>query len=206
MMLTKINVFSLFQKMEATKELCYLCCEALENKVKKVNNSRILNLMDPKESRHCPMFVTWKKVNGDLRGCIGCFNELPLVEGLRDYAVIAGTKDPRFPPISEAELSGLKCGISLLHSFEKGKDVLDWEVGVHGIRLFIDGGYSATFLPEVAKEQNWTKEETLIQLARKAGYYGKFDQKAMLKAKIERYQSSKCSVKWSEYENFVQSL
>ncbi|KAH0795366.1 DUF51 family protein [Histomonas meleagridis] len=191
--------------MEATKELCYLCCEALENKVKNVNNNKILNLMDPNESRHCPMFVTWKKANGDLRGCIGCFGDLPLVKGLCDYAVIAGTKDHRFKPITEEELPNLKCAISLLHSFEKGKDVLDWEVGVHGIRLFIDGGYSATYLPEVAQEQNWTKEETLSHLARKAGFYGNFDQSVMKKAKIERYQSSKCSVSWSEYENFVQS-
>ncbi|KAH0786424.1 AMME syndrome candidate 1 protein-like [Histomonas meleagridis] len=192
--------------MEATKELCYLCCEALENKVKRINNNKILNLMDPNEARQCPMFVTWKKANGNLRGCIGCFNNLPLINGLREYAVIAGTKDPRFSPITESELSGLKCGISLLHSFEKVDNVLDWEVGVHGIRLFIDGGYQATFLPEVAKEQNWTKEETLKELALKAGYYGKFDQQAMKKAKIERYQSSKCSAKWSEYEEFVKSL
>jgi AMMECR1 domain-containing protein len=53
---------------------------------------------------------------------------------------------------------------------------LDWEVGRHGIVIdatFKGKYYSATFLPEVAAEEKWSKEETLKQLIRKAGFRGK---------------------------------
>ena len=64
----------------------------------------------------------------------------------------------------------------MLVNFQSGKKALDWEVGKHGI--IIDAQlkgreYSATFLPEVAAEENWSREETLKHLVRKAGYRGK---------------------------------
>lgn len=55
------------------------------------------------------------------------------------------------------------------------QDPLDWELGTHGIRIsFMHRGrrYGATYLPDVAKEQGWTKEETLISLMHKAGWNG----------------------------------
>jgi uncharacterized protein (TIGR00296 family) len=119
------------------------------------------------------MFVTWKK-KWKLRGCIGDFNPLPLYRGLQDCAVISGTRDHRFTSIVEPEFSSLKCGISLLPSFELGQNTLDWEIGVHEIRLFIDGR-SATFLPEVAREFKWDKKKTLVELVKKAGFRAKFD-------------------------------
>lgn len=71
--------------------------------------------------------------------------------------------------------------------------------------------YHATFLPEVAKEQGWTKEETLKHLIRKAGeiintrfliqfvgYTGKL-QDVEKKIQLERYQSSKCEITYKDY-------
>jgi uncharacterized protein (TIGR00296 family) len=147
------------------------------------------------------MFVTWTK-GGRLRGCMGCFDPLPLYRGLSDYAIVSGTKDRRFPPITSQELPQLECGISLLHSFEPAQNALDWEIGVHGIRLFIDGR-SATFLPEVAKEQKWTKEETLAHLAKKGGFGGKYDRAAIERSRVERYQSAKCVATWAQYKEYA---
>lgn len=94
-----------------------------------------------------------------LRGCIGNFAPQPIISGLKDYAIIAGTQDPRFPPIKAKDFSRLKVKVSLLEDFteipyvpldkvDKDLDVnnnLDffynrphlsnWEVGVHGIKL-----------------------------------------------------------------------
>ena len=131
--------------IEATKEMCYYAFETLENKVTGSNKNEFSSKIPKDDKRRCPLFVTWKK-NGMLRGCIGNFSDLDLWEGLRDYALIAGTEDPRFPPIDSSELSQLDCGISLLHSFEYASDCFDWEVGKHGIRLFI-GPYRSTYLP-----------------------------------------------------------
>lgn len=52
---------------------------------------------------------------------------------------------------------------------------MDWTLGTHGIRIsFIYRGrrYGATFLPDVAVEQGWSKEETVESLMRKAGWDG----------------------------------
>lgn len=190
--------------MKATKEMCFLCFETLENGCLKTSKKIVANsVIPPNDTTKCPMFVTWK-MDGGLRGCIGIFNEIPLWSGLQEYAITAGMKDWRFPAITANELTQLECGISLLHSFEDAKDVLDWEVGVHGIRLFIDG-HSSTYLPEVAPEQGWDKEKTLKQLAKKGGFSGTFDKAAMGRAKLQRYQSSKIKASWAEYQEYVKN-
>lgn len=187
----------------ATKEQCYLCFEALENKVLGKNSNKVSSKVVKNTNEAYPMFVTWK-IGTRLRGCIGNFQPQPLYSGLQEYAVISGTRDRRFEPMREDEIPKLNVGISLLHTFEDADNVLDWEVGKHGIRLFIDG-FSATFLPEVASEQKWSKEQTLKQLAMKAGYYGKFDQSAMDRATLKRYQSSKCHATYDEYKEYVKN-
>jgi len=52
---------------------------------------------------------------------------------------------------------------------------MDWELGTHGLRIsFIHRNrrHGATYLPDVAVEQGWTKEETVESLMRKAGWDG----------------------------------
>lgn len=91
---------------------------------------------------------------------------------LKKYTLTSALKDSRFDPISLKEVPNLKCSVSLLVNFENISDAYDWEIGKHGIEIFFeDHGeeYSATFLPEVAAEENWTQDETLMHLIRKAG-------------------------------------
>jgi AMMECR1 domain-containing protein len=104
------------------------------------------------------LFVTWK-IGKDkrLRGCIGTFNAMNLQSGLREYAVTSAFKDSRFSPVTREEFPKLSVSVSILRHFEDGDDYLDWEVGVHGIRIeFINekgNKRTATYLPEVASEQ-----------------------------------------------------
>ena len=52
---------------------------------------------------------------------------------------------------------------------------MDWNLGEHGLRIsFTVTGrrYGATYLPDVAVEQGWSKEETVESLMRKAGWDG----------------------------------
>ena len=191
----------------ATKEMCFFCFETLENAVTKGNTHVVSEkVVRPDDPTECALFVTYKVTKDDsLRGCIGCFDPLKLWKGLAEYAVIAGMHDHRFSPIAKPELPGLTVAVSLLHSFEDCADAFDWEVGKHGIRLFVDG-HRSTFLPEVAAERAWSKQETLQYLARKGGFAGKFDAAAAARAKVVRYQSSKISATWEEYQNFVKGL
>ena len=115
-----------------------------------------------------PLFVTWLiGKNKDLRGCIGTFSEQSISKNLQKYALISAFQDSRFDPISKGEVKKLNCGVSLLCNFQDIDDPLDWVVGKHGIEIDFehDGEkYSATFLPEVAEEENWNQEETLEYL------------------------------------------
>ncbi|PGH18664.1 hypothetical protein AJ80_04412 [Polytolypa hystricis UAMH7299] len=126
-----------------------------------------------------PLFVTWNTIsrNGhkSLRGCIGTFEPQELADGLRSYALTSAFGDTRFSPIPSSLLPSLSCSLTLLSSFEPCADALDWVLGTHGLRIsFIHRGkrLGATYLPDVAVEQGWTKEETLESLMRKAGWDG----------------------------------
>ena len=82
--------------------------------------------------------------------------------------------DDRFRPVMLEEVPHLECEVSLLHSFEKARNPLDWEVGKHGIMIDFevdDQSFSATFLPEVASEEGWDQLTTLKYLVAKAGYF-----------------------------------
>lgn len=115
------------------------------------------------------VFVTLHDASGDLRGCIG--NILPvatLAEGLWGRAQDAALNDPRFDPVTPAELSSLSIEISVLSRPVSVASPNDIEIGRHGI-LLKKRGRSAVFLPQVAPEQGWNLETTLNHLALKAG-------------------------------------
>src|SRR5688500_3950695 len=60
-------------------------------------------------------FVTLRTADDELRGCIGSSRpERPLFQTVQEMAVAAATRDPRFPPVTAAELSSLRVEISVL--------------------------------------------------------------------------------------------
>ena len=66
-------------------------------------------------------------------------------------------KDSRFNPVAREELPRLHVSVSILCHFEDATDFLDWEIGIHGIRIefYNERGArkTATYLPEVPSEQ-----------------------------------------------------
>jgi AmmeMemoRadiSam system protein A len=117
----------------------------------------------------CAVFVTYK--NGDdLRGCIGVLEAMePMCQAVHRYAIEAA-RDYRFAgaPITLAEMPKLNIHVSLLSPMRPIASLDEFKLGEHGIVLQ-KGFRHAVFLPEVAIEQKWTKEETLAYLSRKAG-------------------------------------
>ncbi len=114
-------------------------------------------------------FVTLHK-NGNLRGCIGRFNpDEPLYQVVQSMAIASATQDSRFKPVSKDELDGIDIEISVLTPLKKIKSIDEIVLGKHGI--YIKKGFtSGTFLPQVATETGWSKEEFLGHCARdKAG-------------------------------------
>jgi len=126
---------------------------------------------DPELNAHCGCFVTLKN-HGRLRGCIGQFtSESPLIELIADMAKASTTGDPRFfaDPITADELEQLDVEISVLSPLKLTDDPLSLRLGIDGI--YIKKGHaSGCFLPQVATETGWSKEEFLSYCcAHKAG-------------------------------------
>ncbi|MFB0534431.1 MAG: AmmeMemoRadiSam system protein B [Anaerolineae bacterium] len=113
-------------------------------------------------------FVTLTK-HGELRGCIGhLIGDRPLYLVVQNVAVSAAVADQRFPTVTEEELSDLEIEISVLSPLEQVENVDQIQVGLHGV-IIRQGLKQAVYLPQVAPEQGWGREEMLESLCLKAG-------------------------------------
>ncbi len=117
----------------------------------------------------CGAFVTLTE-RKNLRGCIGLFaSEDPLYRVVQQMAVAAATKDPRFSPVSPSEVGNLEIEISVLTPMRRIRSADEFQLGKQGIYIR-KGDRSGTFLPQVAEETGWSKEEFLGHCAQdKAG-------------------------------------
>lgn len=118
-------------------------------------------------------FVTLTQ-DGDLRGCIGSLEAYrPLLQDIKANACAAALRDPRFEPLTLAELGETGIEVSLLSrirplSFSDEQEALSQlQPGIHGV-VFECGGYRSTFLPQVW-EQLPECGLFIAQLKRKAG-------------------------------------
>jgi AmmeMemoRadiSam system protein A len=105
---------------------------------------------------------------GTLRGCIGFIIAVePLEQTIRETARAAALEDPRFPPVTEAELEKLQLEISVLSPMFAiaPQDVV---VGKHGLMVSYQGR-RGLLLPQVAPEWGWDRETFLEQTCLKAG-------------------------------------
>lgn len=114
------------------------------------------------------VFVTLKK-RGHLRGCIGRMTpDRPLANLVGAMALQAAFEDPRFRPVTAQELADLEIEISVLTPMKPVSGPEAIVVGRDGV-LLEKGGRSAVFLPQVAPEQGWGRDEMLDNLSQKAG-------------------------------------
>ena len=116
----------------------------------------------------CGAFVTLHK-KGELRGCIGYIEGHKSVpDTVKEMAVSAAFKDPRFSPLRADEYDLIDLEISVLSPIEKVTDLSEIVVGRDG--LIITRGYNrGLLLPQVAAEYGWNRETFLEQTCRKAG-------------------------------------
>ncbi len=118
-------------------------------------------------------FVTLE-IDGNLRGCIGTVQPVnPLVRDVVENTCKSAMQDPRFGPLTAAELPGVAITVSILShnrplAFHDEADLLrQLRPGVDGL-IIRDRGHGALFLPKV-----WDalpgKRDFLRQLKAKAG-------------------------------------
>jgi AmmeMemoRadiSam system protein A len=138
-------------------------------------------------------FVTLRS-GGDLRGCIGTIDAWrPLGEDVRENAVAAAFRDPRFPPLRQDELAQVSIEVSLLNPSEplppcdEASLAAALRPGIDGV-VFTCARHRATFLPQVW-EQLPQPQDFLRALKRKAGLVEDFwsDNVRISRYTVEKY-------------------
>jgi AmmeMemoRadiSam system protein A len=163
----------------------------------------VLGLATPEPREHAALrppgatFVTLKQA-GELRGCIGSLEpRRPLGVDVRENAIAAAFRDPRFPPLTAREFGTTSIEVSLLTDDERVDARSEEELiaklrpGVDGV-IVQHGAQRATFLPQV-----WATiadpRAFLAALKRKAGLPGDFWSPQL---NVSRYTVTK----WAEPE------
>ena len=139
-------------------------------------------------------FVTLT-MKGNLRGCIGMLEAVyPLFRDVAQNAFAAAFRDPRFPPLSETELSTVKIEISLLtppvpFPVKSEQDLLaGMRPDVDGL-ILEDGFHRGTFLPAVWEDLP-DPRDFLMHLKLKAGLPPDYWSDTL---KVLRYTANKIS-------------
>jgi AmmeMemoRadiSam system protein A len=154
---------------EEKRELLALAREAITRALTGVSDSRRL-LRSPGLEQRCGLFVTLKRA-GQLRGCIGYIESTrPLGDVVGEIAVKSALEDPRFPPLTAAELPETTIQLSILSPLRRMQGIGELNIGTHGLLLEL-GPHRGLLLPQVAVEFGWGPEEFLEATARKAGLH-----------------------------------
>jgi AmmeMemoRadiSam system protein A len=142
--------------LEEQKVLLRMAREAMERGVK----GEELPLLDqsslPASLREEGSSFITLTVRGQLRGCIGSLEPYQsLAEDVREHAVAAALKDPRFPAVKEDELNGIQIEVSRLTrpiplEYKDASDLVSkLRPCVDGVILRDGVHRRATFLPQV---------------------------------------------------------
>lgn len=140
-------------------------------------------------------FVTLMQ-DGQLRGCIGTLEaRRTLLADVKENAVAAAVRDPRFAPLTASELAHTDIEVSLLspmqalHFDTEMQAMAQLRPGIDGVVLEFER-YRSTFLPQVWAQLP-TAQEFIAQLKRKAGLPPHFWSEGL---RLQRYTVSK----WKE--------
>lgn len=147
-----------------------------------------------KTSKDTPNFLLEDKAavfvslhyQGKLRGCIGTVDPVTdsLAKEIQQNAISAATKDPRFPPLSIAELSDLEISVDVLSPAEKITDTSLLDPKKYGI-IVSKGHRRGVLLPDL--EGVDTAEEQLSIALQKAGI-SSHEQFTLERFEVTRYE------------------
>ena len=131
-----------------------------------------------REKKAC--FVSIKRKNGELRGCIGTLSPLheTLDQEIIANAVSSSTRDPRFPPMTKNELDGVTFSVDVLSEPESAK-ISELNPKIYGV--IVSKNYRrGVLLPDL---EGVDTVEDQIDIARRKGGIGEHE-----KYKLERFE------------------
>ena len=137
-----------------------------------------------RERRAC--FVSIKTMDGELRGCIGTLSPAwpSLDREIIENAVLASTRDPRFPPMTRRELDDAVFSVDVLSEAEPVSDMNQLDPKIYGV--IVSRGYRrGVLLPDL--EGVDTVEQQVAIAARKAGL-ASLEGVSLERFRVERYK------------------
>ncbi len=149
--------------------------EALLELARKSIVAAVEKAAPPKPPKHLPRlreprgaFVTITR-NGELCGCIGHMQAYaPLADTVIDMAKSAAVGDPRFPPMTSAELDDFEIEISVLSPMQEIDSPEEVVPGKHGL-MVSGGGRRGVLLPQIPERYGWDRDTFLSRTCVKAG-------------------------------------
>jgi len=157
---------------QTRRQLLYLARQSIADYLFRVQTAPFV-VVDPEAEVKAGAFVTLSK-QGQLRGCIGIVEALENVSlVVREMAVAAAMRDPRFDPVQPEELVLLDIEISILSPLRKIESYKALRLGVDGVMVRADR-HQGLLLPQVAQGENWTLEKFISAACRKAGLEASF--------------------------------
>lgn len=142
--------------LEERRILLRLARESMERGVKGEELPHLDLTAFPADLREQGSSFVTLTVGDQLRGCIGSLDPYQsLAEDVREHAVAAALRDPRFPAVTEQELNAIRIEISRLTrpvplEYKDAGDLLSRLCPyVDGVIVRDDPSHRATFLPQV---------------------------------------------------------
>jgi len=131
-------------------------------------------------------FVSIHSADGDLRGCIGTITPAcaTLAEEIVQNAIWACSRDHRFSPVREDELSGLNVKVDVLSVPEDVKSADDLDPSKYGAIVSASSGRRGLLLPAL---DGVTTVEQQIRICRQKGGIGQNEPVTLQRFTVERH-------------------
>ena len=174
---------------ETKTEPAYLVTVARRAIESYVRDHAVLHVSPPagQPTRRAGVFVSLHLPDGSLRGCIGTTE--PQLASVEEEtvanAISAASADPRFYPLTEAELADLDISVDVLGPAEEVEGVEGLDPKRYGIIVRTIDGRRALLLPDL--EGVDTVDQQLRITCRKGSIDPSIDQYRIYRFEVERY-------------------
>ena len=171
-------------KKESTDPLVKLAVETINSYVKDHKRPDISSYPEEALKIRAGAFVSVHEC-GMLRGCIGTIGPTMdnLAQEIVQNAISAVSKDPRFEPVTEDELSSLEINVDVLKEPEPISSMKELDVKKYGV--IVESGYKRGLLLPDLEGVDSVEEQVLI--ARRKGGIGDSEKYSLYRFEVERH-------------------
>lgn len=133
------------------------------------------------------VFVSLHSPDGSLRGCIGTIEPVRprIEEEIVHNAISAATRDPRFYPVSVAELADLDISVDVLTEPEEVNSWAELDPKTYGIIVETADGRRALLLPDLPGVD--TVDQQVRVTCRKGGIDPERDRYRIFRFRVDRH-------------------